>query len=293
MELSLKTIMGTVKMKLFIALFLVVSGVAAFRTLNRHQGASATVSTENEVGKPAGANVSPVVVELFTSEGCSSCPPADEVLSKLDKMQPIRGVEIIALGEHVDYWNKLGWIDPYSSAEFSSRQSGYADAFGQESVYTPQMIVDGRDEFAGGNGNKAHDAINKAARSPKAKVELLAASGASGTNDKDLKLSIHISNIPQVTPGDAADVLLAITENNLRSEVSRGENAGRYLRHSAVVRSLSVLGNISTSQQSFEAQPTVNLAGGWQRDNLRAVVFVQEHGSRRILGAAALGLSRN
>ena len=290
MEFAPKITMGTAKMKLFIGLFLIVSGVVAFRTLNRHQGASATVLTENEVAKPAGANVTSVVVELFTSEGCSSCPPADEVLSKLDQTQPVQGVEIIALGEHVDYWNKLGWIDPYSSAEFSSRQSRYADAFGQESVYTPQMIVDGRDEFAGGNGSKAHDAIIKAARSPKAKVEL---AGSGGTNDKNLKLSIHISEIPQVTAGDAADVLLAITENNLRSEVARGENAGRYLRHSAVVRSLSLLGNISADQQSFDAQPSVNLAGGWQRDNLRAVVLVQEHGSHRILGAAALVLSKN
>src|SRR5260370_15403139 len=120
------------------------------------------------------------------------------------------------------------------------------------------MIVDGRDEFAGGNANKALDAIIRAARSPKAKVELLAASVASGsdvTNDKDLKLSVHISDIPQVTAGDAADVLLAITENNLRSEVSRGENAGRYLRHSAVFRSLPLLGNIAAIQQSLEAQP--------------------------------------
>ncbi len=279
-------------MKLFIALFLIVSGVVAFRTLSQHQRASAPISTENEVTSAAGPNARAVMVELFTSEGCSSCPPADEVLTKLDKTQPVQGVEIIALGEHVDYWNKLGWTDPYSSAEFSSRQSNYADAFGLESVYTPQMIVDGRDEFAGGNGNKAHDAIIKAVRSPKAKVELFAF-GSSGANDRDLKLSIQISEIPRITAGDTADVLLAITENNLRSEISRGENAGRYLRHSAVVRRLSVLGNINAGQQSFEAQPLVNLAGGWQRDNLRAVVFVQERGTRRVIGAAASGLSRN
>ena len=276
-------------MKFFIALFLMVSAVASFRLLNRHQGSSVTVSTESETVKAAGPSATPVLVELFTSEGCSSCPPADEVLSKLDRTQSIQGIEVIALGEHVDYWNRLGWIDPYSSTEFSTRQNRYADAFGRDSVYTPQMIVDGRDEFVGGNWNKAREAIMRAARLPKAKVELLAVSDSNETN-KDLKLSIHISDIPQVTAGDKADVLLAITESNLRSEVSRGENAGRYLRHSAVVRELTALGDI-TAGQNFDAEPTVSLANGWQRDNLRAVAFVQERGTRRILGAAVLGLS--
>src|SRR5258705_6697781 len=162
--------MRTAKMKLCIALFLMVSGVVTFRTLNRHRESSSTVSPESET-KAASPNATPVLVELFTSEGCSSCPPADEVLSKLDKTQSIQGIEVIALGEHVDYWNKLGWLDPYSSAEFSARQSRYADGFGQESVYTPQMIVDGRDEFAGGNWNKAREAIMKAPRLPKPKVQ--------------------------------------------------------------------------------------------------------------------------
>lgn len=293
MKLLPQTMRGTGKMKLVVALLLIVSGVVAFRTLNRHQVASAAVSTESEAAHVADLNATPVVVELFTSEGCSSCPPADDVLARLDKTQPVQGVEVIALGEHVDYWNRLGWTDPYSSADFSRRQSGYSDAFGQDGVYTPQMIVDGRDEFAGGNGNRARDAIIKAARAPKAKVELLAAPGADGTDGKNLKLSVRISDVPQVTAGDTADVLLAFTENNLRSEVSRGENAGRNLRHSAVVRSLSVLGNIGAGQQSFEAQPTVNLGGGWRRNNMRAVVFVQERGTRHVLGAAALGLSKN
>ncbi len=274
-------------MKLFIALFLIVSGVFAFRTLNRHQAAPATVATESESAKPAGANVTPVVVELFTSEGCSSCPPADEVLSKLDKMR----VEVIALGEHVDYWNKLGWIDPYSSADFSRRQSRYSDAFNQDSVYTPQMIVDGRDEFAGGNIERARAAITKAAQAPKANIQLASSQDSNAPNSRAVKLSVHLTNLPRLTAGDTAEVLLAITENNLRSEVARGENAGRYLRHSAVVRELTALGELGANQNSFDAEPTVNLDNGWQRDNLRAVAFVQERGTRRVLGAAVVGLS--
>jgi len=278
-------------MKLFIALFLIVSGVVAFRTLNRHQAAQTTVSTESEAAKPADANATPVVVELFTSEGCSSCPPADEVLSKLDKMQPIQGVEVIALGEHVDYWNKLGWADPYSSEDFSRRQSRYSDAFNHDSVYTPQMIVDGRDEFAGGNMERARMAIARAAQAPKASIQLASSQNSGATNSRAVKLLVHVSDLPRLTAGDTAEVLLAITENNLRSEVSRGENAGRYLRHSAVVRQLTALGEIGGNQNSFAAEPTVNLDNGWQRDNLRAVAFVQERGARRVLGAAVVGLS--
>src|SRR5215468_4014633 len=115
---------------------------------------------------------SPVVVELFTSEGCSSCPPADAVLAQLQQTQPVAGAEVIALGEHVDYWNYIGWSDPFSAPVFSQRQNDYTNAFGAFSVYTPQMVVDGQTEFVGSKMSKALDAIAKAARAPKAKVQL-------------------------------------------------------------------------------------------------------------------------
>ena len=276
-------------MKLFIGLFLVLSGVVAFQNLS-HQRAAVETPANNTTAMAVDHSTVPVVVELFTSEGCSSCPPADEILSKLDKTQPIQGVEVIALGVHVDYWNKLGWMDPYSKAEFSRRQSRYSDAFNQDSVYTPQMIVDGRDEFAGGNMERARAAIARAAQSSKAKIQIAFSQNSNAPNSRAVKLSVHVRDLPRLTTGDTAEVLLAITENNLRSEVSRGENAGRYLRHSAVVRELTAVGDI-TAGQNFDAEPTVSLANGWQRDNLRAVAFVQEHGTRRILGAAVLGLS--
>jgi len=232
----------------------------------------------------------PVLVELFTSEGCSSCPPADDLLARLDKAQPVPGAEVIALSEHVDYWNHLGWRDPYSSAEFSRRQAEYADAFRIDGNYTPQMVVDGQTEFVGSNQSKARDAILKASQTEKVAVQLTATGDSS--NAAKVSLRVRIENSPRVKSGDTAEVLIAITEDNLRSTVLRGENGGRSLKHTAVVRQLNVIGEIdSEAGQSFDGAYIANLESGWQRENLRAVVFVQERGSRRVLGAAAINLA--
>src|SRR6266852_1661761 len=121
---------------------------------------------------------SAVLVELFTSEGCSSCPPADALLARLGKDQPIPGVEIIALEEHVDYWDRLGWKDPFSSTAFTARQQRYGDVFHNESIYTPQMVVDGRWEFVGTDTRRAGAAIIEGSRSPKASIGIKPAQAA-------------------------------------------------------------------------------------------------------------------
>lgn len=170
----------------------------------------------------------PVIVELFTSEGCSSCPPADEYLQTLIKEQPIAGAEIIALSEHVDYWNRLGWTDRFSSAQFSNRQ-GYYAAFFKREIYTPQMVVDGTREFVGKDGNKQ---FTEAAKNPKGEVSVEIEKRA----ENMVSVTVKIADLPNAAVGDKAVVLLAVTENDLISRVSGGENSGRKFKHMAVTR---------------------------------------------------------
>lgn len=228
----------------------------------------------------------PVIVELFTSEGCSSCPPADKVLAELERSQPVAGAEIIALSEHVDYWNYIGWSDPFSSELFSARQQAYAPVFRNDSAYTPQMIVDGQAEFVGSNLAKAQTAIARAAKLPKAEVKIEFAREA-----QTIKLKTSVEKLPAVSEKDVVEVLLAITESNLTSQVVRGENAGRRLPHTAVVRELRSLGSISDSGKAFLTATTITPSKDWKLDNLRTVIFVQERRHKRILGAAAATLA--
>lgn len=225
---------------------------------------------------PKNGNRVPVIVELFTSEGCSSCPPADEVLSKLDRTQPVEEAEIIALGEHVDYWNYIGWTDPFSSPAFSERQNEYMTAFGRDGAYTPQMIVDGKAEFVGSNWNKAIAAIADAARAPKADMQI----SFSAKSADSISIDVRATNPP--TSDGVVDLMLAITESDLASHVSRGENAGRRLTHRTVVRKLLPIGSGLTGNS------TVTMEKSWKRENLRAVAFLQERKTRRILGASSI-----
>src|SRR5262245_24359033 len=240
--------------------------------------------------EPADGVRSPVIVELFTSEGCSSCPPADAVLAELQKTQPVAGAEVIALSEHVDYWNYIGWSDPFSSAAFSARQEAYSQAFGQERIYTPQMVVDGQAEFVGNSMNKAREAIAKAAGSPKADVRISTKKTKTEKDNRAIRLGVSVKNVPPITKGDVAEVILVITEDNLSSNVTRGENSGRKLAHTAVVREMRSLGRVDPAK-AFDSETTMTIAKGWKRDDLRVVVFVQERAHRSVLGAAVLNLA--
>jgi hypothetical protein len=225
-----------------------------------------------------------VVVELFTSEGCSSCPPADAVLTELATRQPVAGVEVLALGEHVDYWDRLGWRDPFSSAAYSARQSTYdSHVFHRNEVYTPQLVVDGQLERVGSDVDAVQRAVKQAAQASKALVDVAAAQAG----ERSLRVNLHIAVPPSLVLRDSADVVVAITEDNLATDVRRGDNRGRTLRHSAVVRSLTAIGTLAAGEREWSNGVSVPLATDWTPMNLRIISFLQERGSRRIVGAGS------
>jgi hypothetical protein len=242
--------------------------------------------------KTAGANTKtvgnsgPVVVELFTSEGCSSCPPADALLIKLTEKQGAAKEQIIALEEHVDYWDQLGWRDPFSSAEWTRRQESYAAAFGHGSVYTPQMVVDGRTEFVGSREWEARKQIEEMAGKVKTEVRIT----PTKTGSDKAQFNVRAGKLSGVAGDDITEVWFAITETGLHNAVTRGENAGEDLHHAAVVRTLRRIGvaNGRDPETAFAGEAIASLDSGWKRDNLRVVVFVQEKKSRKILGAAEI-----
>ena len=240
--------------------------------------------------RPAPAQT--VVVELFTSEGCSSCPPADQVLSRLVSaprygnarrskgvVMLAPGIEVIALGEHVDYWDQLGWKDKFSSPLFSARQQDYGKAFHLESVYTPQIVVNGQTEVLGSDARAVQAAISEASKKAMAQVTMAMASPQT--------VSFTISKLP--AGSHEADILMGVTEDGLATSIFGGENNGRQLRHAAVVRSISSVGRLDPNRPGeYSAMAQLNLRQDWNRGNLKLVLLVQDRVTRRILGAASV-----
>lgn len=245
-------------------------------------------SRARESGDSPARTASPVIVELFTSEGCSSCPPADALLARLAAQPPAANVQVIALEEHVDYWNGQGWSDPFSSSEWTARQYAYAGVLGNGNPYTPQMVVDGSAEFVGSRTQLAVKSIAEAATRAKVSITL---SQEPSIKPSAENFSVQVGKVTANAKGGAAEVWLAITETGLHSAVTAGENAGRDVRHAAIVRSLRKIGEAKEGNElGFSTETPVALRGGWKRENLRAVAFVQEKKSKRILGAAEIPL---
>lgn len=220
----------------------------------------------------------PVMIELFTSEGCPTCPPADKYLAQLENTQPFAGVELITLAWHVDYWNSFGWKDEFSSPVFSQRQVIYSRALNIGETYTPQMFVDGQAHFIGTKADKAEKAVAEAKKKNKHEIAL-------SFDGSKLKV-----DLPKIEGHKRATVFLAFTESNLVRKIGRGNNAGKTLEHSSVVRSVRSIGMIEADKNSFFAETLIDIPMDWARENVKIVVFVQENQSRKILAVNRISL---
>jgi hypothetical protein len=203
-----------------------------------------------------------VLVELFTSEGCSSCPPADQLLAALDS-------RAIVLSEHVDYWDHQGWRDPFSSHAYTLRQESYARHFGIEGPYTPQMVVDGAVQFLGSDPQKATEELARAGAREKSAIRLSRVAAG---------VDVSVESVPK-----SADVMLALAQESGGSQVAAGENKGRDLHHVAILKSLRKIG---TAKKASGFHRVVELPADVSAG--RVIVFAQDSDMGRVYGAALL-----
>ncbi len=236
---------------------------------------AATLHAASDSPQPAS---SVVLVELFTSEGCSSCPPADRLLAELDRQQPVSGTTIVVLSEHVDYWDHEGWRDPFSSPQWTDRQNEYGRQFSLASVYTPQMVIDGQRQASGGDVRAVLSAIQESAKAPRIDIAI---SSLERTSD-----GIHVGLTASAAKG--ATLYAVLADDADRSSVARGENAGRTLDHVAVARTFVRVAKLDKSP--LDEKIVIPIPPGAPDRRLRLIVFAQDGHSGHIVGVTARNL---
>ena len=255
-----------------------------------HRGTGLDISLwENRADKTP----SFAVVELFTSEGCASCPPADRILSQIAHQARERGLPIYTLAFHIDYWDRLGWTDPFARAAHSSRQLGYARAVRSPNLYTPQMIINGQRQFVGSDHEQAARTIDSALEQPAATTLSLRRNRAvnrspvSSAWPRPESASFHYTvhyTVNNITEGLVLN--FAVVERDLRSEVKRGENAGRSLRHDNVVRVFETVELDGRSEGAWVLELPLDLV----RPNASVIGFLQHPSSMSIVAATGFDL---
>ena len=266
--LRISTRMAMTTTRLVLALLVLVTPMGFSRAV-------ASDAPERDAG-------SPVLIELFTSEGCSSCPPADALLMKLDGSQPIAGAQAIVLSEHVDYWNHDGWKDVYSSSFFTDRQEEYVRRLGVREPYTPQMVIDGAAQMNGSDAGAVGRAIESARSHAKIPVRI---SSVDLADPKTIRVHLAVDALPADFKAGKAEIFVAVALNHAESHVSAGENKGRDIRHVAVAESISKVGTVEKGK-NFDRDVVVKVKSPLDRGNLRLIAFVQEADAGEVLGAA-------
>jgi hypothetical protein len=236
----------------------------------------------NQPAPPPDQPPVPILIELFTSEGCSSCPPVDEFVRHIDETQPVAGAQLIVLSEHVDYWDHDGWKDKYSSAQFTERQNGYVHAMNLQTAYTPQMVVDGYIELKGSSAD-IEQTFAKELKVAKIPVRI-----TSAKIDAPSQLRVKIEADAPEKHGGA--VWIAVALDHAASQVSAGENSGKQLQHVAVVEELRKVGKLDKGKP-FAQDIAVKLKPDTDPKNLRIIAFIQESNEGKVLGATGVKVS--
>ncbi len=254
--------------------------VLFLRTAPVIEGRSSQIGNKIATAEITDRDAHPILVELFTSEGCSSCPPADALLEKMDTSQPVPGAQLIVLSEHVDYWDHDGWKDPNSSPAMTERQVAYVHALGLDTPYTPQIIVDGAREMRANDAQQVEKVFHEAAAAAKISVRIgeVSVDGNAGI----LRARIEAD---ENSGKHSADVYVAVALERVESQVLHGENGGRHLTHVAVVQQITKVGKLPKGKR-FGETVQLKLKPGTDPKNVRIVAFVQEPGPGRLLGAA-------
>jgi hypothetical protein len=220
-----------------------------------------------------------VLVELFTSQGCSSCPPADQVFQRLVEESEEGNLSIIALSYHVDYWNRLGWKDPYSQAAFSERQRQYARVLPDQRVYTPQMVIQGQRAHVGSREKEVRSSIRSMGQQPQASsLTTILKAATEGSNVREVSYEIKGKS-------NGITLQIALVEPHLANDVPRGENRGHRLAHTNVVRTL-------TSQINPKLQGTlaIDISALETSSSGKVILFVQDTEQMTVLGATEIVL---
>ncbi|HYM92577.1 MAG TPA: DUF1223 domain-containing protein [Chitinophagaceae bacterium] len=251
-------------------IYLIIIPVLLILTVSAFTNQKATKITEKKENRGF------AVIELFTSEGCSSCPPADDAIAEIQK--EYKDKNVLVLGFHVDYWDRLGWKDPFSSSDFTARQEYYASIFNLNSIYTPEAVINGKSEFVGSDKNKIINNVEGQLKL-KSKVSITLKAMQNNSGKIEINYSVEDNNSRQ------DQLVILLIQKNASDNIKKGENEGKTLQHINIVRKMSCL-----SVPLHEANFTFNLSKDFKKEYFFIAAFVQnkKHGDLEGLGIAEI-----